>query len=501
MSQVYGKAINFPPHWDPEVVDLIKGMTRPVPHERLNIHQIINHPALKKHLDDFKKPITKCEYDIMVRNFILNLQGNHNREVPEVIARELMARKSHSTKSDRQTPCQPQSQSLINFFDDIQEIKKTFFNDLDSDVINYEPKTESKRNILGASSSKIIPLHTSLYDSNRSFFSNQIVPVVDDNFTCDFPSAISTRDLPLHEDLKDSNSDPQLSQNGTIKEGGYDYPIQKDDNKVHESNKNLPFFAELPKVHGETPLFTDFVKKNTKKESSSKLQSVRSSKLARSANIVESRVDAEINRESIFHGKPVPIIIKASQDRKQVLNFSSLEPKVVTVQPVAFNNSDRPFQKTDVPFFKNESQVQAPIRVNNAYPNFAPPNHATLQQNSDFVKKLVANDSTNYQPHIPIHSGQKLNETVLQQSHVKVMPYLITPTTQVHQVFGQKAPQQFIKNNNGFTEAPMRNPTDLSHVRFVTGPVMQTPTMRVRTLSASRLLQEPTSHINFHQRK
>ena len=499
MSQISGKAIHFPPHWNPEVIDLIKGMTRPVPHERLNIHQIVNHQVFKKHLDDFKKPLTKNENDILVRNFILNLQGNYSREVPEVIARELISRNSVSAKSDRQT--HNKKSSLANFFDDIQEIKKSFLNDLNSDGTNYEPKVESKRNILGASSKNIIPLNASVYESNSSFFGNQIVPVVDDNFKCDFPSITSSKEVLLDDQLNFSNSEMHSSPNGTFKQNEEVCLMRDNNGHGVELKKDSSLIDETSKGHAQIPLFNDFVKNNTKHSPGPKIQTARSYKLAKSANISETRMDAELQRESIYHGKPVPIMLKASPDRKQVVTTPQYEHKVLNMQPVTIQNSDRQFKKNVAPYFINEPRAPSPIRAPNVVPNFAPPNNSFVSHNNDFIKKLVINDPRNQKPQIHLSTGQKMKETVLQPQHAQPKPYIVSQASQLHQVFGQTGAQQFIKTGQGLVETPIRNQTDLSHLRIVAGPALQQSTEKVRTLSASRLLQEPTSYTSGLHKK
>jgi hypothetical protein len=474
-------------------------MVRANPRERLNIHQIVSHPVFHRHLEDFKKPFDKSENEVLIRNFILNLQGNINREVPEIIANELKARKSHSSLADSKP--MSQTQSRLNFFDDIQEIKKSFFNDVNIEIIDYIPRAESKRNLMAASSGQFIPLQSSLYESNRSFFGNQIVPVVDDNFTCDFPSRISTREFAKANSQTDNKLDLGSLKNMTTQANDDNQPEHSTDRDLHDSNRGLPLFDDGLKKTSDASLFSEFVKKNTKQTKNSKLQSIRSPQIVKSANISEHRIDSEINRESIYHGKPVPVIVKTISDHKKIINAYTFEPKIITNQPIKAQNPDSHFQKPNELHFINDPHKATPVRVNNPYPNFSAPNNSTIQKHGDFFKKVLANESVINQSQIHLLSNPVPTESVLHQVPPKHVPYLISHPTQVHQFHGQKTVQPLIKTSKGFGDTIIRHQTDLAQVRIVSGPMVPQPAMRIRTLSASRLIQEPTSHIIINRNK
>ena len=58
-------------------------MTRVDPRERLDIYQVLNHPAIAPF--QTTSHLSADEYQIMLRNYLLNTQGVTNRNLPEEI--------------------------------------------------------------------------------------------------------------------------------------------------------------------------------------------------------------------------------------------------------------------------------------------------------------------------------------------------------------------------------------------------------------------------------
>jgi hypothetical protein len=157
-------------------------MLKPAPQDRLTIGQIVSHPAMARHVEDLKKPISKTEHEILIRNFLLNLQGNSHRVIPDAVTQELTLRKSQSINSE--TPGQPMFQNSHKVLADLQDIKKSILTTENSNTLiqEYRPRLESKRDIAIDTSYKIIPLEKSFLESVRSINPEDVVPVVEDNF-------------------------------------------------------------------------------------------------------------------------------------------------------------------------------------------------------------------------------------------------------------------------------------------------------------------------------
>ncbi len=75
------KEIELAPHISRETKDLIYKLVRINPNERPDIGGVLSHPALSQY---HQMPcLTPSEYQIMLRNYMLNTQGTNNRNLPE----------------------------------------------------------------------------------------------------------------------------------------------------------------------------------------------------------------------------------------------------------------------------------------------------------------------------------------------------------------------------------------------------------------------------------
>lgn len=52
-----------------ETSDLLFSLLVPNFKQRYDIDNLLNHPALKKNIKEFERPLTKREYDILLTNF------------------------------------------------------------------------------------------------------------------------------------------------------------------------------------------------------------------------------------------------------------------------------------------------------------------------------------------------------------------------------------------------------------------------------------------------
>ena len=73
------KSISF------ETKELMAGMLRQNEDQRFDINQVLDHPALKEKEEFFRKPISQEEYSILVRNYMLNSEGNNDRTLPDAL--------------------------------------------------------------------------------------------------------------------------------------------------------------------------------------------------------------------------------------------------------------------------------------------------------------------------------------------------------------------------------------------------------------------------------
>lgn len=107
-----------------ETKDLLKNMLRVDSDDRCDIKWILRHPALTKHVGRFREPVTQGEFDILVRNYMINSRGNENRHIPDGLADfqgSTQYNAPHDFFKDVNVGSRPQidRNANYNFFDDV----------------------------------------------------------------------------------------------------------------------------------------------------------------------------------------------------------------------------------------------------------------------------------------------------------------------------------------------------------------------------------------------
>ena len=75
-----------------ETRDLLFRMLRIAPEARLDVHQVLAHSALRAFADDrLAQPVSAAEYQLLLRNYVLNTRGAEGRDAPEELSRFLAA--------------------------------------------------------------------------------------------------------------------------------------------------------------------------------------------------------------------------------------------------------------------------------------------------------------------------------------------------------------------------------------------------------------------------
>jgi len=75
------KEIELAPHIAKDTRDLLYKLVRLNPNERPDIYAVLNHPALAPYRQ--MPCLSSAEYQIMLRNYMLNTQGTNNRNLPD----------------------------------------------------------------------------------------------------------------------------------------------------------------------------------------------------------------------------------------------------------------------------------------------------------------------------------------------------------------------------------------------------------------------------------
>ena len=69
---------------DKDIKEALKMLLRIKPHERPNIKQVLRLPVFTKNLSKFSHPISKEDFEILIRNFVLNSGNGQGRRMPDV---------------------------------------------------------------------------------------------------------------------------------------------------------------------------------------------------------------------------------------------------------------------------------------------------------------------------------------------------------------------------------------------------------------------------------
>jgi hypothetical protein len=483
--QVQNKPIEIPSDLDSDLKDLIRGMIRLNPQQRMNITQIVNHPALTKHIEEFKRPISKIEKDLLVRNFILNLQGNFHRDIPNVVANELAFRNSVTAKSEMHVS-EKSFQPNLSIYD-LQEIKNSFF---DSNIADsYSPKVESKRNLTIQKSNKFIPLEKNFIDEVNGFFSQSIVPVVDENFKCDFPGSVVQPPSQLRGQMT-----PPIKENGPIHDPRTNQELSfKKQPVVHAFNAPL-----LPNVQNNPVSSKKVIRQMNDTQINEKEVHLRNDntvisnpqnpvRMSRSANISKRKIDAlpmkEANQEVKFMVSPnsknfnfIPIKNDAvpGQVPSWVQNAKTIE--IPNGQPSHNHFVVQSLSNSRVSNLNNSNIINSPIHLTND-------NHYNLRYIPvppvDPTSKNISNDR---KP--PLQKG-------IDQSHIGQprglspinQKVLMAPPIQFNAYYNQQSPQ-FVQNPLMMSPNMNGSPERSSNLRVVSGAVHEND--KPRALSANR---------------
>lgn len=92
------KPINIKNHTSEDTKDLIRNMLKVDSNDRCNINWILNHPAITKHKDKFKQPISEEEFTTLIKNYMLNTKGTEGRDLPEGLVDLIGTRQQNKNK-------------------------------------------------------------------------------------------------------------------------------------------------------------------------------------------------------------------------------------------------------------------------------------------------------------------------------------------------------------------------------------------------------------------
>ena len=79
------KGIRINKNLSKDAKDLLKALLKRKEENRLCIDEVLNQPAFVNNIEEFKKPINKKEFEILVKNFLINSGGGIGRTMPDSI--------------------------------------------------------------------------------------------------------------------------------------------------------------------------------------------------------------------------------------------------------------------------------------------------------------------------------------------------------------------------------------------------------------------------------
>lgn len=79
------KNINIRKSLDFQTKDLLKKLLCIDDTKRIDIDQVLQHPALVSNLENFKNPIEERDFSILIRNYMLNTEGNMGKALPDAL--------------------------------------------------------------------------------------------------------------------------------------------------------------------------------------------------------------------------------------------------------------------------------------------------------------------------------------------------------------------------------------------------------------------------------
>jgi len=115
----------------PETKDLLKCLLKRNSNDRFDINQVLKHPALQNHLDEFKRPLSEADKKLLFDNYMFNCGSSEIVEIPEAITNKSNSNtlavepevKKSVTMSERgsyrKQVNKPLNDDFKNFFDDV----------------------------------------------------------------------------------------------------------------------------------------------------------------------------------------------------------------------------------------------------------------------------------------------------------------------------------------------------------------------------------------------
>jgi len=97
-----------------DVKDLLKCVLRRNPKERLNIKQVLNHPAILNRMDEFNKPISEEQFSLLITAYMQNCGMSNKRDHPEEIKKYKASHKDFENEWFGKA-----SEASAGFFDDV----------------------------------------------------------------------------------------------------------------------------------------------------------------------------------------------------------------------------------------------------------------------------------------------------------------------------------------------------------------------------------------------
>ena len=126
-SELKSKGIEINAMLSADTKDLLKCLLRKVTNDRYDINQVLQHPALTKNIEEFKRPLSESERKTLLENYMFNCGSSEVREMPEGMDQLSTEVKNEMKKSVaisekpslKKATDSPFNSEFKNFFDDV----------------------------------------------------------------------------------------------------------------------------------------------------------------------------------------------------------------------------------------------------------------------------------------------------------------------------------------------------------------------------------------------
>ena len=391
------KGIKINKNLSTDTKDLLKALLKRKEENRLTIDEVIDQPAFVNNIEEFKKPINKNEFEILVKNFLINSGGGRNRTLPDSI----LNNKNISSK--------------------IQSVKIPFYGENQNN-----PVVNNNINKLGQ-----FNLNDLKVDNLTSGFGQQIINKGKSEKTEDVKKDKEKLQFKLGPITNEKKEEENETKNNKINNSLQ----QKEDKKIEIkkvlkinkekiNNKNFEI-SNVKKFENEK------VKVNNTGEKINKLPKKVDTVVLNNKNLKKQSDKKQGNLYKIIKEKQVKVnkiplnTISAPENTKKEIKENNLENKIVLNNTkivkkiekknfVKIDNSTNTVKKVENIFGKNQEKIKNSTNLNKTVNN--------IRSNNQYVQKKIITSNINkknilkYQTNIVKPNSDLLNNNKIQKN-------------------------------------------------------------------------------------